>query len=211
MIFNILVSFQISGELTLHEVQNEDTWGDGLGGHLDPPLEEEREEEHSDKTFTGQSCPRTLWFGFTECWSWVEQWEKDRLTKKTSLITIYITFCLFPCYEKKETHVIDKEHLKMQKVQKRQTLLFGSGFIEPHLLLSQHQWGPAWCNPSSLACCPNPGCNINDDEVVTLNKMPTLIPLWIFVGVLHLGPPAPEISPRLVDHRLRSVGRGEKK
>lgn len=64
-----------NGELTLHEVQNEDTWGDGLGGHLDPPLEEEREQQHSDQTFPSQSCPGTLWFGFAERWSWGEEQE----------------------------------------------------------------------------------------------------------------------------------------
>lgn len=52
--------------LTLHEVQNEDAQGDGLGGHLDPPMEEEREQQHSDQTLPSQSCPGTLWFGFAK-------------------------------------------------------------------------------------------------------------------------------------------------
>ena len=56
--------------LTLHEVEDKDTWGDGPGGHLDPPLEEEGEQQHSDQTFPSQRCPRTLGFGFAERGSW---------------------------------------------------------------------------------------------------------------------------------------------
>lgn len=54
------------GELTLHEVENKDARGDGLGGHLDPPLEEEGEEQHSDQTLSSQSRPGTLRFSFAE-------------------------------------------------------------------------------------------------------------------------------------------------
>lgn len=53
--------------LTLHEVEDQDTTEDGLGGHLDPPLEEEGEEQHSDQTLAGQGRPGTLGFGFAEC------------------------------------------------------------------------------------------------------------------------------------------------
>lgn len=63
-----------TGELTLHEIQHEDTWGDGLGGHLDPPLEKEREQKHSDQTLTSQCGPGTFWFGFAECRSLGEKW-----------------------------------------------------------------------------------------------------------------------------------------
>lgn len=64
------------GELTLHEVEQEDTRGDGLGGHLDPPLEEEGEQQHSDQTLASQSCPGTLWLGLAESGSCEE--ERDR-------------------------------------------------------------------------------------------------------------------------------------
>lgn len=57
---------QCEQKLTLHEVQHEDTRGDGLGGHLDPPLEEEGEQQHPDQTLPSQSRPGTLWFGFAE-------------------------------------------------------------------------------------------------------------------------------------------------
>lgn len=61
------------GELTLHNVEHEDTWGDGHGGHLDPPPEEEREQQHSDQTLSSQRCPWTLWFGFAKCRSWWDE------------------------------------------------------------------------------------------------------------------------------------------
>lgn len=57
------------GGLTLHEVQNQDTEEDGSGGHLDPPLEEEGKQQHSDQALPGQGRPWTLRFGFAECGS----------------------------------------------------------------------------------------------------------------------------------------------
>lgn len=57
-----------AGEQTLHEVDHEDAGGDGLGGDLDPPLEEEREQQHSDQTLPSQSCPGPVWFSFAESW-----------------------------------------------------------------------------------------------------------------------------------------------
>lgn len=53
--------------LTLHEVEHQESTEDGSGGHLDPPLEEEWKEQHSDEPLLGQSHPGTLWFGFAEC------------------------------------------------------------------------------------------------------------------------------------------------
>lgn len=61
--------------LTLHEVQKQDGAEDGSGGHLDPPLEEEWKEQHSDEALPGQGRPGTLWLGFAECGSWMEERE----------------------------------------------------------------------------------------------------------------------------------------
>lgn len=52
--------------LTLHEVEDQDAAEDGSGGDLDPPLEEEGEEQHSDQALPGQGRPGALWLGFAE-------------------------------------------------------------------------------------------------------------------------------------------------
>ena len=52
--------------LTLHEVEHQNAPADVLGCHLDPPLEEEWEEQHSDQTLASQSSPLTLWLGLAE-------------------------------------------------------------------------------------------------------------------------------------------------
>lgn len=52
--------------LTLHEVEDQDAAEDGSGGDLDPPLEEEWEEQHSDQALPGQGRPGALWLGFAE-------------------------------------------------------------------------------------------------------------------------------------------------
>lgn len=74
--------------LTLHEVENQDSTEDGLGGHLDPPLEEEGKQQHSDQTLPGQGRPGTLWFGFAECRSWTEErqhFSKPHLYQKRNI------------------------------------------------------------------------------------------------------------------------------
>lgn len=52
--------------LTLHEVEHQDSTEDGFGGHLDPPLEEEGNEQHSDQALPGQGRPGALWLCFAE-------------------------------------------------------------------------------------------------------------------------------------------------
>lgn len=143
------------GEFTLHEVQDEDTWWNRGGGHLDPPPKEEREEQHADQTFAGQRRPRTLWFGFAECWSCVDEWGSDSAPMTESSVPkscfLFLLDYLAPPSPPGRHHSIAS--------------------TEPHLSLSQHRWGPAWYNPSSLACCPNPAWNVeNKVRLKTLKK-----------------------------------------
>lgn len=59
-----------SRALTLQEVQDEDPGGDAPGGDLDPPLEEEREEQNPHKALPGQGCPLSHRLGFIERGAW---------------------------------------------------------------------------------------------------------------------------------------------
>lgn len=79
----------LAGEaLTLQEVQDEDPGRDTPGGHLDPPLEEEREEQNPHKALPGQGCPRTLWLGLTERRAWGGKRKGTSRNKRMMLVSV---------------------------------------------------------------------------------------------------------------------------